>query len=315
MKQRVIACIFPAFGMKYRKFNPKDITGFEQTFDNLLRRASRVLPIDPEMIQQANHTLSVKEIEDDLTKHYLCYLNNCTISGILKLAGVHADYAAGYSMGLFSALYHSEAVSFEDGLLLMHHVCKYAHEVSCDCDYGMGAVIGMPYQRVTELISELDLSLELADIVLEDVGIVSGKKSEIESLFPAARKNGAIEVRILPVALPYHASWMKDAELKIGRYLSQIHIADPKCIVISGVDQKLLKTAEDIQIEARTNVSHHISWYGTMNKLIELGVNTFIESGCSQNLSKFAVFFKGDFICFHPKKLTKFYDMEAGRWY
>jgi malonyl CoA-acyl carrier protein transacylase len=314
MKQRVIACIFPAFGMKYRQFNPKEINGFEHIFDNFLHRAADVLPIDPEMIRQV-HALSVKEIEDDLTKHYLCYLNNCTISEIFKLAGIHADYAAGYSMGLFSALYHSAAVSFEDGLLLMHHVCTYAHEFSGDCDYGMGAIIGIPFGRVIDLISELGYSLELADIILENVGIVSGIKSEIESLFHAARQRGAIDTKLLPVALPYHASWMKDAEHKIGRYLSQIHISDPQCIVISGVDQKLIKTADDIRTEARTNVSHHISWYGTMNKLIELGVNTFIESGCSQNLCMFAKNFSGDFICIHPKKIRKYYDLKAATWF
>jgi len=308
MSVEKIAVIFPAFGMAYRKFDMARLPGYRRILTELLREASQIVPIDTDEFIRGTCSSKIGEQVDDFQKHYLCFINSCALSRYLK-RNLRSDHiAAGYSMGLFAALYHADCVSFEHGLKLMHHVCRSAHEASSPTEnHGMGMIAGLSLKTVEQLISGRRLEVEVADVTLENLIITSGKESQLQLLFEEARKSGALQTKLLPVALPYHSSMMHEAGQKIRDFLDHIEINDPIYRLVSCCDQQVMTRADDIRREVAGNVVNNINWYATMNRLLKLGVTIFLECGVSEGLCKLSKFFPGDFTAYHPKKYYKYF--------
>jgi [acyl-carrier-protein] S-malonyltransferase len=142
-------------------------------------------------------------------------------------------------------------------------------------------------------------------VTIDNVIIASGKRSQLQTLFEAAKAEGALQSRFLPVGLPYHSSMMNGAGEKIRAFLKQIEIKDPECGIVSCVTQNILLTADDVHEEVAGNVVHHLNWQKTMQKMLDLGVKVFVECGLSEGLCKLSKFFKGSSRAFHPKTFRK----------
>ncbi len=300
-----VAFLFPAFSMKYRDLTRTPVNGYLDEEAGFLARASAVVEIDPRKFEKPGEFMLGNELQDDLQEHYVSYVKSCALAYLLKKRGIRCEYVAGYSMGLFAALHHSAAVSFEDGLQLLHHVCTFAHEAVEGGAYGMGVIVGLTAEEITALISRICPRVELADVCAPRVVVASGKHGDLERLFEASDAEGSMHSRFLPVTVPFHSIFLRDAEDKIRGFLEQIDVRAPACSVISGVNQKVLVSAEDVKEEAVSNLWHPLRWYKTMRRLLELGVDVFLECGLSDNLCNLAKNVEGDFRAYHPRKFDR----------
>lgn len=303
-----VACLFPAFAMRYKEFHRLGVAGYDQEVSRLLERASDVFPIDIAKFKEPDRILMADALQDDLQDHYVCYVDNCAVGKALRRQGIDCDYAAGYSMGLFSALYHGGAVSFEDGLRLMHHTCVFAHEALTDGDYGMGHEVGLKPDEVADLIAQHELNVELADICGPRVVIVAGLRAEVECLLDACIRAGSLNARLLPVSLPFHSTLLRPVERQLEQLLAQIVVRAPRCGIVSCLNQRVLSTADEVREELIRNVSHRMHWLGTMSRLLELDVNLFLECGFSDNLCNLATRnVKGKYRIFHCRQFDKLF--------
>jgi [acyl-carrier-protein] S-malonyltransferase len=280
-----IGFLFPAFAMKFVGSHPQ----YRVEFEERLASALKLVPIDLKRFGE----MSVGNIEDELQAHYFCYLNNAVVSTILKRRNIDADYAAGYSMGIFSALFHSQAVSFEDGLLLVHNIDNVVLNSIGNKKYGMGVIVGLSCEHVESLISENSKNVDIIDVSNEQVINVAGEFDEVVKVLGVAGDK-ALKTKMLPITLPYHSRFMGDASEKIRECLAKVEIRPPVCKIVSCVNQEVLSTAEDIKEELCCNVSERISWFKTMKKLLGLGVTMFVECGMSKSLTQLAKFIDSD---------------------
>jgi [acyl-carrier-protein] S-malonyltransferase len=262
---------------------------YRDEFEERLTSASKLVSIDLKRFGE----MTVGNIEDELQAHYFCYINNAVVSTILKKRNIDADYAAGYSMGLFSALFHSQAVSFEDGLLLMHNIDNVVLNSIGNKKYGMGVIVGLSCEHVDSLISENSENVDIIDVSNEQVINVAGEFDEVVKVLGVAAKE-ALKTKMLPITLPYHSRFMGNASEKIREFLAKVEIRTPMCKIVSCVNQEVLSTAQEIKEELCRNVSERISWFKTMKKLLELGVTMFVECGMSKSLTQLAKFIDSD---------------------
>lgn len=247
--------------------------------------ASKHVPVDLNRFRE----MEAGVIEDELQAHYFCYINNAVVSTVLKKNNVRPDYLAGYSMGLFPALFHAETVSFEDGLLLMHNTYNVALHSIDDKKYGMGVIVGMSCDEVEGLISESGADADVIDVSNETVINVTGAFDDLARLLELAAKT-AFKTKMLPITLPYHSRFMGDASGRIREFLRDVKIDPPAFRIVSCVNQGVLSTAQDVKDELYCNVSERINWFKTMKKLDELGVGIFVECGMSKSLTQLAKF-------------------------
>jgi [acyl-carrier-protein] S-malonyltransferase len=110
---------------------------------------------------------------------------------------------------------------------------------------------------------------------------------------------------MLPITLPYHSRFMEKAKDQIREFLRDVNIHRPSVQIVSCVNQEVLSTAQDIREELYCNVSDKINWYKTMQKMLELGVNQFVECGMSKSLTQLAKFIKGKYDVFNVNNLSK----------
>lgn len=307
-RKKRIGFVFPAFAMRYRDFHGAEVPGYEDHCDRLIALASNVVDFDRRRFNREEGAVPAGRLERDLLEHYICYVSSCAIADILRERNIGADYAAAYSMGVFACLYHTRAVSFEDGLRLMTHTCKAAHSSIRNGDYGMGVVAGLTPAELSGLIAR-GAELAIADVCGECVVIVSGKAGDIANLLASAREAGAIQASPLPISLPYHSRFMKQAEEGLWKFLPQIQIRSPECPIVSCVNQELLTSARDIEAEVTGNVGHAIHWSRTVEKLLGQGVNVVVECGASGSLCKLIGKFGGgsDIECYHPKRFHELF--------
>jgi [acyl-carrier-protein] S-malonyltransferase len=295
---RKLGFVFPAFGAGYGRGKGELFPGYQEELDRLLPRAAEVVEIDKKRYEKPGN---------DLEAHYVSYINSCVVSNALKSRNIICDYVAPYSMGLFAALFCASSYTFENGLLLTHNICTFALDAVDDDRYGMGVIIGLPYEDVTELMSENCERVELADLNNEHVAIVSGYKPELEKLLRIAAEKGTLHTGLMPFSLPYHSSFLKATESKIQEYLAGLEIRPPVYKIISCTDQKVLTTVEEVRREVVGNVSRNINWFLTMKAMLGLGVNVFVECGASDTLAKQARFLKGDLRFFHPRTFQRLF--------
>ncbi len=300
-----VAFLFPAFSMKYRDAGPKPVDGYADEAARCLTRASAVVEIDQRKFERAGEFVLDDELQDDLQEHYVSYVKSCALASLLERRGIRCDYVAGYSMGLFAALHHGGAVSFEDGLQLLHHVCTFAHEAVEGGAYGMGVVVGLTADEVAALIAQTCPEVQVADVCAPRVVIASGARGDLEKLFEVSEAKGSMHSRFLPVTIPFHSMFLREAEDRIRRFLGQIDIRPPACGIVSSVNQKVLVSEEDVKAEAVGNLWQPLRWYKTMRRMLDLEVEVFLECGLSDSLCTLARNVEGDFQTYHPRKFDR----------
>ena len=253
---------------------------YQEELDRVLPVASKRVPIDLNRFKE----MAAGVIEDELQAHYFCYINSGVVSTILKTQNIIPDYLAGYSMGLFSALFRSGAVSFEEGLLLMYNYYNVALHSIDDKKYGVGIIVGLTAESVNSLLRRHCENVDIIDVSNEHVMNVSGIFDDVVRLLKIAAQQ-AIHTKMLPITLPYHSRFMEKAKDQMREFLVNVKINPPSVPIVSCVNQKVLSTAQDIKDELYCNVSDNINWHKTMQKMLALGVNVFVECGMTKSLS------------------------------
>ncbi len=306
-----VAFLFPAFGMRYRGGVEPAPPGYEEERDRLFEIAAGVVPLGrpADAGGDADDAPSdpAAALRHSLDEHYRSYVGSCALAAVVAAEGVPCRAAAGYSMGLFAALQHAGAVSFEDGLRLIDHVVTVAHGILDGGDFGMGAAIGLTLGDVRGVIDRGGCRVEIADVNAERVIVVSGPRSEVQRTLELCTAEGCLSTRMLPVTLPFHSSWMGPAEERIRSLLPRIAIRPPGCDLVSAVDRQVLRDESAVARELCSNIVSPLDWLGTMQALLGLGVDTLVECGFSESLCKLAKGLDGAPRTYHPKTFDQLF--------
>ncbi len=298
------AHLFPVFVSEYIGNEKKIISEYSNDFDSLLTSASKIVDCDlSDFNIQTNNFLS-----DELKSQYIAYIFSCAVSNILKQKNIVPDYVAGYSMGLYGALYHCRSISFDDGLKLIQNAYNIISNSINNEKFGMGIVAGLEYQDIDKIICQNSIDVEIVNTNSSNSYVISGIYSEIDKILFLAKQEGAIHTRLLPVSIPYHSKFLCDAAKKFNNYLKKVHIKPSLYALVSSIDQRIIKTKEDVEKELVRNINSKIYWLNTMLKMINLDVKVFIECGAGKGLYKIGKFIPGDFKIYSINKLGRFID-------
>jgi [acyl-carrier-protein] S-malonyltransferase len=115
----------------------------------------------------------------------------------------------------------------------------------------------------------------------------------------------ALHTKMLPITLPYHSRFMEKAKGEMKGFLRDVKLQTPAVPIVSCVNQKVLSTAQDIRDELYCNVSDKINWLKTMQRMLELGVNLFVECGMSKSLTQLAKFIGGEYTVINITNVSK----------
>lgn len=288
--QNKIAHIFPAFVLKYTGKELNVINKYPNDFNHKVNLANELLNLDLSGFDIENNNFITQELENQI----LSYIFSCTFSDILYNLKKSPNIISGFSMGLYSALYHSKSISFNTGLQLIKEVYIDIKQIFDNERHLMASVIGFNKSDLKSLISN-SKSVEIAIENGSFSFVISGKEVEIKPLMQKLQLEGAVHVSLFNVSFPYHSKILSNHKLVFEKIVAKYKIDAPKTPIMSMISQIELSTKKQVSNEIVKNITQPLSFYKTIKELNSLGTKQFIEVGADSSLLKSSKFIDGDF--------------------
>jgi len=204
---------------------------------------------------------------------------------VLQEKGVKADYVAGHSLGEYSAHVAAGTLTFADAVRTVRNRGKYMQEAVPVGVGAMAAILGMPFDKVAEIASEIvnDAAqgevCQVANINSPEQIVISGHAGAVDRAIKLATERGAKKAVSLPVSAPFHCSLMQPAQDRLATDLSTLNFQNPSCPVICNVDAAVVASAEASRKALIRQVTGAVRWEPSMRLLIEKAASLFIEVG------------------------------------
>jgi [acyl-carrier-protein] S-malonyltransferase len=197
------------------------------------------------------------------------------------LENTKPDMVAGHSLGEYSALVCAGALSFEDGLKLVH-VRGDLMQKACEENPGtMAAIVGLEPSKVDEICREASSVgiVQSANFNSPGQVVVSGSVAGVQKAMEAAKNRGARIVKELAVSGAFHSPLMLSAKDGLRKALDEVRINDAHLPVYANVTAKPVKHADEIRELLHQQVTSPVRWQESINNMICDGAAKFVEVG------------------------------------
>jgi [acyl-carrier-protein] S-malonyltransferase len=198
-----------------------------------------------------------------------------------------AAFVAGHSLGEYSALAASGALSISEAVRLVR-LRGRAMQESVPVGIGaMAALIGLEFDQavaVAEQASEGEVCQAANDNGGAQV-VVSGHRAAVERAVEIARKNGARRATMLSVSAPFHCVLMQPAADVMSAALAQVSIKPPLVPVVVNVSATPLRDPAEIVRALIAQVTGTVRWRESVRVMAAAGVSKFYEVGAGKVLS------------------------------
>lgn len=280
-----IAFVFPGQGAQYVGMG-KELANEFKSSKKVFQDASEALGFDVErmVFEGDDETLKITE---NTQPTILTASIACAMPLIEK--GIKPDYVAGLSLGEYSAHVVAGTVEFKDAVKVVKKRGKYMQEAVPIGVGTMSAILGLDSDSVKDACKEAASEgvVEPANFNCPGQIVVAGEVKAVEKLNELAKAKGAKRAMILPVSAPFHCSMLKPAGDKLLQELSTLCFNDMKYPVVSNVNAEATLDKNLVKELLVRQVSSAVLWENCVNKMIENGVDTFIEIGPGKTLSAF----------------------------
>ena len=203
-------------------------------------------------------------------------------------AAARITYAAGLSLGEYTAVCFAGGLDFADALRLVQRRGEAMQAAADAVDSGMASVLGLDL-RATERRLAMDAKqddevLVPANLLCPGNIAVSGHKSALARLEPIASEAGAMKVVPLSVAGAFHTELMAPAVDQLREALDEMPIQNTTIPVYSNVDAKPHMIAAEIRDLLSRQVVQPVQWEASIRQMIDDGVAGFLECGTGRVL-------------------------------
>jgi [acyl-carrier-protein] S-malonyltransferase len=192
-----------------------------------------------------------------------------------------AAFAAGHSMGQYSALVAAEVISLADGLRLVRERGRQMQASGSGRDGAMAAIIGLDEARLPELVAAASAhgTFGVANRNAPGQVVVSGERAAIEAAADIARELGARKAIVLPVSVAAHSPLMAEAAAAMRDVLAIVAFADPTSPLLANADARPITDAEASRSELVEHLTAGVDWVAAVERMTAAGVATFMEVG------------------------------------
>ncbi|WP_213357739.1 ACP S-malonyltransferase [Chlamydiifrater phoenicopteri] len=279
MKEKV-AMLFSGQGSQYvgmgedlKKNYPVAAEVFEKADDILKFNLSSLMFFGPKetLLETANSQLAI-------------YVHGiATLSVIKSLIDINVHCTAGLSLGEYTALTASGAVSFDDVLPLIKMRGQLMNEACLQTSGGMAAVIGLSPEVVEETVSSIG-DVWIANYNAPSQIVISGVKEKIDESIAIFKSIGARKVVPLNVFGAFHSPLMQSAEDRLVPYLEELDIRETPIKVISNYSGSFCDSIEIFRSQLLRQITSPTRWYqGCLT--MDAECDAFLEVGCGKVLS------------------------------
>ena len=201
-----------------------------------------------------------------------------------------AAFVAGHSLGEYSALAASGAITVSDAARLLRRRGLAMQKAVPVGQGAMAALLGLDIDaaaRVAELAADGEICVAANDNAPGQV-VVSGHKSAVERALDLAAKHGAKRSVLLPVSAPFHCPLMQPAADAMAEALAEVTISRPAVPLVANVTAAAVEDPEEIRRLLVAQVTGAVRWRESVLYMRQNGVDTLVEIGAGKVLAGLA---------------------------
>lgn len=198
-----------------------------------------------------------------------------------SLQGAQPSVLAGHSLGEYTALVASGALSFADALPLVRFRAQAMQDAVAEGVGGMAAILGLDDDAVRAVCAEAAQGEVLEPVNFNSPGqvVIAGHKNAVERGMVLAKEKGAKRALPLPVSVPSHCALMRPAADALTQYMKTISIRTPQIPVIHNADVKSHADEAGIKDALARQLYSPVRWVETVRSFAEQGVAALAECG------------------------------------
>lgn len=188
---------------------------------------------------------------------------------------------AGHSLGEYTALVASGALTFKDALPLVRYRAEVMQNAVPTGVGAMAAILGLDDETVRAVCAEAAQNEVLEAVNLNSPGqvVIAGNKAAVERGMELAKAKGAKRALPLPVSVPSHCALMKPAALQLAEYLKNVTVNTPNIPVLHNADVAAYSDSERIKDALVRQLYSPVRWVETVQAIAAQGVTQTAECG------------------------------------
>ncbi len=252
-------------------------------FEELLTRASHQTKFD-----LLDFSFGSEDEGEDLSLklQILTYFLSMVHFYRLRGAGWNPDVLAEHSMGIYSALAASEAISFEEGLFITETIGRLLKREGAIHPGGMASIIGLPLEEIQKICQDLNgFQLSIANYNGSMHFVLSGEVKGVEKAISLALSRKAVSATRLAFNTALHSPSLSSLREEIITILEEIQVQPLKVPILNHWTIKPLRR-EEIKDFLSQEIGRPVYWIRCVEKLLQEGFTQFIEVGHEATLTK-----------------------------
>lgn len=275
------AFIFPGQGAQYIGMG-KEFYEQIPVCREVFEQASKVSGLDiAALCFEENDKINITEYTQ------ICMLTvEAAILKALEQSGFHPDVTAGLSLGEYGALIASGVLSMKDAFALVRKRGIYMQE-AVPTGGAMAAVLGLDAGVIEKACEETEGIVSIANYNCPGQIAITGEEKAVTAAGEACKEAGAKRVVPLKVSGPFHSKMLEGAGEKLGKALEDVEILDFTIPYVANVTAEYVTKKTLVKALLRRQVSSSVRFQQSVEKMLEDGVDEFVEIGPGRTLCGF----------------------------
>lgn len=191
------------------------------------------------------------------------------------------SYAAGHSLGEYSALVCAGALNFADAVRIVRQRGAFMQEAVPVGTGAMAAIMGLEGEDLVDVCRQAAQGEIVSPANFNCAGqvVIAGHAAAVDRAIELAKAKGAKRGLLLPVSAPFHCALMTPAGVRLQKVLEGVNVSSLKFPVVTNVEAAANSDASRVSDLLVKQVSATVRWDESIHCMAELGVTRFIEIG------------------------------------
>ena len=245
-----------------------------------------------ELIDGLNINFSYKDIfvkESDLihdTRYSQIgiFVISTILTKMLCDKGIYADACAGLSLGEYTALCYSKAISMDDTISILENRSNIMYEALYGKDTGMYAVMFLNSSKIEEIVKQFD-KIWIANYNSPDQVVISGDNKQLEECSKICIENGAKRIIKLDVIGAFHSGLLKESSIKLKEILNKYSFNNPNIPIYYNYTGNT--SNKDIKELLVNQLYNSVKFEQIILNMISDGVDEFYVIGIGKAIDSF----------------------------